>query len=151
MEPERKGEKSVSSIDQVVIMDRLSTMEKALQELNQLLKEAESLTSYRRQLLIERCVEIIIQGILDIGAHFIARLTPERVKSYAEVIPMLARYNIISQDLASNLDGLSGLRNILVHEYFQIDVKRLETHSKDLLEDASRFVDEIRAFLNKKK
>jgi uncharacterized protein YutE (UPF0331/DUF86 family) len=75
---------------------------------------------YDSQLISERALQIIAQAILDIGNHLIAHHGWGKPESYREVITILVKRNIIHKQHQSELEGLAGLRNILVHDYLTI-------------------------------
>lgn len=56
---------------------------------------------------------------------------------------------ILSEDLASRLDGTVGLRNILVHEYGKIDRKRVYKFLKEKIENFQIFKKEVLAWLKR--
>jgi uncharacterized protein YutE (UPF0331/DUF86 family) len=41
------------------------------------------------------------------------------------VIPALVAAAVLTPDLAASLDGMAGLRNILVHDYVSVDAPRI--------------------------
>lgn len=82
--------------------------------------------------LAERCLEINIQAILDIGHHIIAGGNMKRPRDNKDVIQVLAAEKIIPRGFAKKIVPMIGLRNILVHEYIKIDPEQIYRHLRDL-------------------
>ncbi|MFX1511544.1 MAG: DUF86 domain-containing protein [Promethearchaeota archaeon] len=75
----------------------------------------------RQQLITERSLQITAQAILDIRNHIIAHFSWGKPESYHEIISTLVTNKIVSEEYKSQLEGLTGLRNILVHGYLTIN------------------------------
>lgn len=73
------------------------------------------------QLITERSLQIIAQAMLDIGNHIIAHFGWGKPDSYKEIITILSQHDIIPREYQQALEGLAGLRNILVHDYLSIN------------------------------
>lgn len=74
----------------------------------------------------ERNLHLAIECLLDIGNHIIADHGFERPESYADVFRILHQNKIIDDRLNSNLAGMASFRNVLVHDY--IDLDRAKVH-----------------------
>src|SRR5258706_272804 len=72
----------------------------------------------------ERSLEVAIQACLDIASHIVAQLALEKPKENKDLFVILDNHNIISKDLSKKLILMSGLRNILVHEYLEIEEEK---------------------------
>ena len=90
----------------------------------------------------ERCLQLAIQAILDIGTHIIADRGLDRPAGYEDIVPQLGRAGILPADLVERLSGMAGLRNILVHDYLVVDHGRM---FDDLTAGLSDFEDFARA------
>lgn len=98
----------------------------------------------------ERHLEIAIQACLDIANHIVAALGLERPKKEAgEAFLVLAKEKIIKQDLAKIMKKVVGYRNILVHEYLEIERHQTYLNIQEGLKDLVRFAKEIECFLEK--
>jgi len=76
-------------------------------------------------LALERALHVVAEAIFDIGHHLLAGRGFEVPSTYREILPALVRAGIMDAALAARLDGLAGLRNILVHDYVGVDSARL--------------------------
>jgi len=77
------------------------------------------------QLEVERALQVSIQICIDIGAHLVSELGLRPAEDYQGVFTSLASHGAIDSDLAGRLGNAAGLRNLLVHDYGDIDYARL--------------------------
>lgn len=92
------------------------------------LKEYESISfdtyinSFEKRATIERTLELIIQAAIDINRHLITRKLKLPFPTTAKnSFLQLRKENILTEELAKQLAKSAGLRNILAHEYLEID------------------------------
>ena len=95
------------------------------------------------QWALERGMQIAAQSLFDVGNHVLAGAFGVRPKEYAEVPPELARRGVISRELASRLAGLAGFRNLLVHEYAEVDPAKVRELLRTRLDDFREFADAV--------
>lgn len=88
-----------------------------------------------------------IEACLDIANHIIAAKGLERAEEYSMMFEVLAKNNIISSRLKSNLMEMARFRNLLVHRYGDIESKRLYSILQENLGDIEGFMKEIEKFL----
>lgn len=48
---------------------------------------------------------------------------------YTDIIDKLGERNVIPSEFAKNIRGMAGLRNILIHEYTYIDLRKIQNIS----------------------
>jgi uncharacterized protein YutE (UPF0331/DUF86 family) len=84
----------------------------------------------------ERFLQLAIEGLLDMGSHVVAELALGEIESYGDIPRLLQAGGHIRSDLAERWVRMIGLRNILVHEYLEVDRKIvhevLRSHLGDL-------------------
>ena len=108
------------------------------------------LTDHRLATSTERDLEIAIQACLDIADHLIAKLGLELPKKdRKETFSILASHKIIPQELVSNLTSMAGQRNILIHEYLEVERDKIYQTINENLDDFVRFVQAIQRYLDK--
>lgn len=90
------------------------------------------------QLEVERALQVSIQICIDVGAHLVSELGLKPAEDYQGVFASLGVHGTIDSDLADRLGDAAGLRNLLVHDYGEIDHARLWDSLGDL--------DDLRAF-----
>ena len=88
----------------------------------------------------ERYLQLAIQAVLDISHHIVAdRNLPLPVDSRS-LFELLARQKVISKALSVKLAAMAGFRNILVHEYLEIDRHRVYRALTTDLRDFESFI-----------
>lgn len=84
----------------------------------------------------------------DTGAHILAAEFQETVDEYREIPGRLRARGVISAATADRLKGLAGFRNVLVHDYAEIDLTRV-TAGVERLGDFDAFVADVTRFLSR--
>ena len=94
-------------------------------------------------------LQISIQIVIDIGNHILASIGENQIEDYADIIDKLGKLEIIPVDFAKKIKGMPGLRNILVHEYGIIDIKRIYNILQNNLGDFEDFIFYTKKYLEK--
>jgi len=94
-----------------------------------------------------RAIETIAQSIIDICSHIVAQKHFGISDTYKGTIELVTQHHIISMDLATNLQKVVAMRNVLVHQYLDIDFEIVWNAIDTLLVDAHTFVQEIKKHL----
>ena len=121
-----------------VIRKRLQRLEEYLQVLETLAgySESEFLASPERYGSAERFLQLAIEATIDIGNHIVADLQLGQVEVSRDVAYLLADAGKISPELRERWIRMIGFRNILVHDYLDIDrhivYEVLQNHLDDL-------------------
>lgn len=71
--------------------------------------------------IVERNLEVAIQSCIDIANRIISLEQLEKPKDYYGSMIRLGEENILPYDFAQEFASITGFRNILVHEYLDID------------------------------
>lgn len=87
-----------------------------------------------------------IQIIIDIACHVVSEKNLGTPKNYSECISFLVSNKYLKTDSGEKIIRMTGLRNLLIHEYGIIEVSKLFEYL-DHLEDISDFIYEIRTAL----
>jgi len=98
----------------------------------------------------ERYVEIIIEGITDISFMIISKKKFKTPEDDIDSFRILADNKIIREELFKKLKEAKGMRNILAHQYAEVDDKIVYDSIKNELEkDVNRFIKEVKkVFIN---
>ena len=122
-------------------------------------KKLESITKYLSDLLpfkkisynefmqrhyeIERILELLIMTASDIIFHMITDRGEPAPSSYKAAFLRAGELGIISKKLSRSLALSAGLRNILVHEYEEIDYKIVHKSIPTAIRDFSALIKEL--------
>jgi len=107
-------------------------------------------SDFKKQWEIERGLQLAIQNVIDISSHILSALGKNKCEDYTEVIDRLGAEGIIPMDFARKIRGMVGLRNILVHDYLEIDLKQVYKNFQDQLNDFNAFIRHITSFIEKR-
>jgi uncharacterized protein YutE (UPF0331/DUF86 family) len=95
----------------------------------------------------ERNLQLAAQSCIDLANHLIADLGFRSPLTYAESFTVLREEGIISPDLAETMQKIAGFRNILVHDYLEIDQQIVYT-TLNKLQDFREFAQCIHRVLD---
>jgi uncharacterized protein YutE (UPF0331/DUF86 family) len=138
------------TVKPAVVLERLG-------HLGFVLDQLERLRGVARQdpihvLALERGLHVAAETIFDIGHHVLAGRGLAVPPKYRDVLPALVADGILAAELGERLEGLAGLRNLLVHDYGVVDETRLwelvDTRLQDLrdVHDAFARIPELGPF-----
>jgi len=88
----------------------------------------------------ERYLQLAIQCVLDISNHIVADMRLSIPEDNRQLFELLAREKILPRALANTLTRMSGFRNVLVHEYLEIDRKLVFEVLEKNLADFEKFI-----------
>ena len=88
----------------------------------------------------ERYLQLAIQAVLDISHHIVADRNLALPPDSTSLFELLARQKVVSKPLSVKLASMAGFRNVLVHEYMEIDRRRVYRALTKELKDFESFV-----------
>jgi uncharacterized protein YutE (UPF0331/DUF86 family) len=111
-------------VDASLILRKISRVRNNLSRLRE--KEKISLKSFKEDLDIQDIVlhnlQLAIQGCIDIGSHIISDEGWGIAGSLSEIFYILQEKGVIRGDLTEKMVSVVGFRNILIHEYDEINL-----------------------------
>jgi uncharacterized protein YutE (UPF0331/DUF86 family) len=110
-------------VDREIFSRRLATLRGYLEKLRafQRTSEREFLGSPALHDLAERYLHLAMECVLDLGNHFIVEEGLPTPETNQDTFTRLERAGAIPADLAARMRSWAGFRNILVHQYLDID------------------------------
>ena len=102
---------------------------------------------------LERVLERIVTRAIDINRHIISEMGSgtEDVKSYYDTFLSLSLCKVYPKQFGELIAPSSGLRNILVHEYDEIDPKQLYQSIGDAFKQYGKYCDYILKSIEKER
>jgi uncharacterized protein YutE (UPF0331/DUF86 family) len=94
--------------------------------------------------IVERNLQLAIEGCLDIAKIIISQKRLREPKDNKGVFVVLGEAGILSQETVAFMAPMAGTRNILVHGYDKIDDEAIYGVLKKRLKDFDTFLQEIR-------
>lgn len=95
----------------------------------------------------ERFLHLCIEAILDIGTHIISYENLGKIDFYSDVPKLLNQHGYLNKDLTDIFITIIGFRNILVHEYLEIDLDIVYKVMQDNLNDLEKILKEMAKLL----
>ena len=83
------------------------------------------LASATDELVTERYLERMIGRMIDVNYHLVTEAGHAPPRDYYESFTQLAKLGILPPAFASQIAACAGLRNRIVHEYDEIDPRRV--------------------------
>lgn len=93
---------------------------------------------------LQRAAELTI----DTANHIIRKRKLGLPKDSRECFEILVREKVISDALGEKLKGMVGFRNIMVHDYQQVDIKIMRDVIEHCLDDLILFTNLIMKYVN---
>ena len=91
--------------------------------------------------LAQHHLRLALEGVFHIGSHVLSRMPGGRTVEYAGIAERLGELGIVDRAFAKeHLVPMAGLRNLLVHQYSDIDPERLQNILKNHLGDIEAFL-----------
>jgi uncharacterized protein YutE (UPF0331/DUF86 family) len=99
------------------------------------------------QWLVERGLQLGCEIVLDTGNHILAGAFGRSPETHEQILDALAAEGVLSAELRADLRGLGGFRNVLVHDYLDLDAARVAAALERVPEQLERFAREVHAWL----
>ncbi len=137
--------------DTQMILERLKRLAEYVEFLKRKrsLRREEFLGDQESQLSVERALQLAIQIVIDIASHILATTSNVTPQDYSDAIIKLAQVGVIPTTFASKIAPMPRFRNVLVHEYVDIDTNRVYRSLQDELDDFTEFARYINEWLDK--
>ncbi len=121
-----------------IILKKISHIRHNLSRLRE--KESVSLVAFKDDMDIQDIVlhnlQLAVQGCIDLGSHIISDEGWGIAGSLNEIFYILQEKGVIKTDLTEKMVSMVGFRNILVHEYQDVNMdivyNILRAHLKDI-------------------
>ncbi|MFH0713170.1 MAG: DUF86 domain-containing protein [Candidatus Micrarchaeota archaeon] len=130
-----------------------------IKELKQMLREYESISptslanfsnDLRQKAAGERYFEKIVECTVDLAIIAIKQLDLRIPENDTQAFETLAKHKAISEETAYAMQHAKSMRNLIVHQYGNVDDKKVYTAlTKELPRDAAKFIKEIEKVFEK--
>jgi uncharacterized protein YutE (UPF0331/DUF86 family) len=117
-----------------------------------MIKADNSLDTLRNDIDLQDSVlhnlQLAIQGCIDIGSHIISDEGWGIAGSLGDILYTLRDRNVIEADLTERLVAMIGFRNILIHEYDDINIDIVYDILQNRLKDIDQYLLSIIDYFN---
>lgn len=140
-------------IDKDLVMSKMSDLQESFEELRViLLEDARSIIDDHLKLhTAERLFQLIVDTAVDINTHIIIESQFHVPNDYQSTFLMLGEQKALPMDFAVKIAPSVGLRNLVVHRYGRVDVKRMIDDIKNEIGQYQEYLGYVRDFLEKNK
>ena len=125
------------------INDKVEEIEKYLAELDEIRPKTlnEYLADLKTKAACERYVEKVMEAVTDLAFLLIKDKSLQIPEEDAKAFEILVQSRLIDKKLGENLQLAKGMRNVLAHQYGEIDDEIVFNAISDQLEtDVKRFI-----------
>lgn len=98
---------------------------------------------------IERYLSLALECVFDVGETVISHEGLRKPESYREVIEILGEEGILSKKFVEKFAPAGGFRNILIHGYAKIDVKKVYKFLQENLADFEDFAKQVARYMER--
>jgi len=95
----------------------------------------------------ERDFQVAIQAALDAGAYLLAQLSVSVPAEYKDIFLRLGEMGVLPNELATKLVGMAKFRNVLVHLYLDVDLKKVYQYLQHDLGDLESFARHVSEYI----
>jgi uncharacterized protein YutE (UPF0331/DUF86 family) len=134
-----------------VVIERLSRLRSLLDEMRAIgvPAPAQLRTDHVTRYALERLVTLIVDAATALNSHVASRTLDRVATTYAETFDLAAEAGVIDEALASRIRGSAKLRNLLVHDYAEIDYELLAASLQQVLHDYDQYVRQVARWLER--
>lgn len=104
-------------------------------------------TDWKTQRIIERTLQMMIETCTDIANHIISDTNSRPPATYADTFRVLFENGIISSELSGIMEKMVKFRNIIVHQYEEVDAEIVVVILKKHLADFEEFKETVLKYL----
>lgn len=101
------------------------------------------------QWIVERGLLNAASLVFDIADHVLSGHFGRHSETYQASLDGLHEERVIPRDVHEDLEGLGGFRNLLVHEYLELDSAEVHQHLQAAFRVFPRFASDVLAWLEK--
>ena len=139
--------------DNNLIISKINLIHSDLEKLKDLQKYTfeQIVSDYIKHKALERIIEVIINESVDINHHIIANSNNQDFSfDYKKSFTILGDMKILPSDFAQKISLSVGLRNILVHQYRDLDEKMFIASIPDCISQYTEYCQHILNYLKQK-
>lgn len=130
--------------DQELLFKKLGQIELYLRQLVEFGDPARIESDLRVQRFVEHTLLMAVQATLDAASHIVASERLGEPNANRQLFELLAEAGWLEASLAERLIQMAGFRNILVHEYAEVDLAIVRDVAENRVEDLVQFIEAVR-------
>ena len=96
----------------------------------------------------ERLVQLIVECASDVNNHVVVERGSRPPEDYTSSFLRAAEAGLINRELADRIKGSGGMRNIIVHQYMEIDDEKVYQTLPLAIKDYQEYIKQADDFLD---
>lgn len=138
-------------IDKELLKNKMIDIQGYHRELEDILKEdsRDIIEDNLKLHSVERLFQLIVDTSIDINTHIILESDFMVPNDYQSTFITLAENKILAMDFALKIAPSVGLRNLIVHKYGKVDLKKMVDDIKSGISQYLEYLNYINSFLAK--
>ena len=131
--------------DKNMVLRKLSTIDEYLKQIREFsgVSIDEYKSDWKSQRIVERTLQMLIETCADIANHIISDRNMRIPTGYSDTFRVLLENNVIDENLFAVMEKMAKFRNIVVHQYEEVDAEIVIIILRKHLGDFVRFRDAI--------
>ena len=134
--------------DPELVEKKLAQIETFVAQLRELADPARIEVDIREARFVEHTLQIAIQAALDVASHIVSDARLGEPESSRDLFRLIEGRGWLSSELSSTLQAMTGFRNLLVHGYLEVDLRRVHRLLNERLGDFESFADHVDGWLD---
>jgi len=104
-------------------------------------------SDWKTQRIVERTLQMIIEACVDLAHHIISDEGMRTPTSYADAFKVLAENRVIDSNLLVTMDRMAKFRNVVVHQYEEVDAEIVIAILRKRLPDLEQYISAVLTYL----
>ena len=136
-------------IDKELIRNKMHDIQGYFQELEPILSEEarEIIENNLKLRTVERLFQLIVDASIDINTHIISESDLHVPNDYQGTFATLGDNKILPLDFALKIAPSVGLRNLIIHKYGRVDLKKMVDDIKNEIKQYLEYLKYIDEFI----
>ena len=141
----------MSPVDKNSIHEKFQKLSEVIERLEEYRKvpRADFMVDYTVNSASMHHLVLGIEIITDIGNHLLNEIFQAHPKDYQEIILMLGKHRVVPEELAKENADMAKFRNLLIHEYINIDLRKVYANLRKAPDIFREFAAAFSDFLEK--
>ena len=138
-------------INKDLVINKMADTQKYLEELMPILQHdsREIIDDNLKLRSVERLFQLIVDTTIDINMYIITESDISVPDDYQSTFMVMGEHNIVPMDFAQAIAPSVGLRNLIVHKYGKVDIKRMIDDVKNNIGQYKDYLRHISEFAKK--
>jgi len=130
--------------DPEIVAKKLARIETCVRELREQARPELIADDVRERRFVEHTLQLAIQAAVDAASHIVAAERLGEPRDPRGLFDLLGRHRWIAPHLVERLRPMVGFRNVLVHEYDEVDLEVVRSVLGERLDDLLAYAQAVR-------